>query len=71
MGKKKKVKKRKLGRHPWDKWFKHKRFVLTRGKHFSGMVHAMSVQVRHAAWKRDLQVSIKVKENSIVVEKVD
>lgn len=69
--KKKEKKKRKLPRHPWDKWFKRKRFTLTRGKDFSGMPHAMSVQVRNAAQKRGYSVSVKIDENILLVERVD
>lgn len=66
-----KKKKKKLPRHDWDKWFKRKRFTLTRGKEFSGMPHAMSAQVRNAACVRGLTVSVKINENVLLVERTN
>ncbi len=69
--KKKRHKKKRLPRHDWDKWFKRKRFTLIRGEHFSGMPHAMSAQVRNAACKRGLTVSVRILENILVVERTN
>ena len=78
MKKKKKQKKeaakqkgpKRFGRHPWDEWFKRKRFTLKRGVDFSGMPHAMAVQVRDAATARDYSVSVKIREDVLLVERV-
>lgn len=54
-------------RHPWDKWFKKRKFRLTRGVHFDGMPHAMSVQVRSAARDRDIRVSVTINGDTLTV----
>ena len=65
----KKKKKRRFERHDWDKWFKRKRFTLQRGIDYSGMPHAMASQVRNAACKREIYVSVKIQEDTILVER--
>lgn len=52
-------------KYPWKKWFnkkgkKRKSIILVRGKHFDGMTHAMGQQVRNAAFKRNVRVSIQI-----------
>lgn len=54
-------------KHPWDVWFKRKSIVLTKGKDFQGMPHAMSVQLRTAARKRGFKVSIQIKGKTLTV----
>lgn len=58
-------KKKKLPRYPWDKWFKKNKLVLVRGKHYECQPHSMGVQVRDAATKRDLEVSVEIDEGTI------
>lgn len=58
-------KKKKLPRYPWDKWFKKNKLVLLRGKHYECQPHSMGVQVRDAATKRGLQISVEVDEGII------
>lgn len=58
-------KKRKLPRYPWDKWFKKDKIVLVRGTHYHCQPHSMGVQVRDAAKKRDLDVSVSISEGTI------
>ena len=53
--------KKKPKRHPWDKWFKRKRFKLIAGKHYDCMTHSMAQQVRNAAFDRGIEVSITIK----------
>jgi hypothetical protein len=56
-----------LVRYPWDRWFRQRKFRLTRGREYRGMTHAMSVQVRSAAIKRGLRASVRVEEDSLVI----
>jgi len=55
-------------RHPWDRWFKKKQFKLVRYKHYFCMPHSMGVQIRTAAAKRELAVSVHIREDIIRVE---
>jgi len=57
--------KRKLPRYPWDKWFAKNSFRVTRGKHYHCQPHSMAVQVRTAAGKRSLSVSVSISEDTI------
>lgn len=61
------MKKRKLPRHPWDKWFSRNRFTLKKGRDYEGKSHAMGVQVRRKADQKNLSVSIFVEETKILV----
>ena len=58
-------KKRKLPRYPWDKWLKEDKLVLHRGTHYRCQPHSMAVQVRDAATKRGLDVSVEIDEGTI------
>ena len=58
-------KKRKLLRYPWDKWFKRNKTVLVRGEDYECQPHSMGVQVRDAAAKRGLRVSVEIDEGTI------
>lgn len=49
----------KLSRYPWDEWFKKSTFTLKKGRDYVCQTHGMSVQVRTAAAKRGLYVSIE------------
>lgn len=60
--------KKKMLRHPWDKWFRKSRFVLHRGTDYSCQPHSMGVQVRSAAQKRELVVCVSIDEGTIAVE---
>lgn len=53
--------------HPWVKWFSRSAFTLTKGKEFEGQVHSMISQVRSAAKKQRLKVSIRVIDETINV----
>lgn len=44
--------------HPWNRWFRKKRFVLRHGVDFTSMPHCMAVQVRNQAIKRGKRASI-------------
>ena len=48
--------------HPWDRWFRKRRFRLLRGRDYTCMTHCMSVQVRAAAIKRGLRASVMVND---------
>lgn len=60
-------KKKKPTRYPWDKWFGRSKFRLVRGKHFQCATHGMAGQIRNAAVLYGVKVSIKVKEDTLVV----
>ncbi len=62
---------KRYARHPWDKWFKKRKFRLVRGPDFQGMPHAMSVQVRSAALDRDIQVSVTIEGDTLTVTRRD
>lgn len=54
-------------RYPWDRWFGKSKFRIVRGKHFYCATYCMAGQVRNAAVLYDVKVSIKVKEDTLVV----
>jgi hypothetical protein len=55
----------KVVRHPWERWFRKKKFTLVQGKDYQGMTHAMGVQVRNAACRLGLSVTISIAQNKI------
>lgn len=59
--------------HPWDTWFQEKHFTLVQGKHFDCMLHSMMVQLRSAAKKRKLLISVYIDadRNRLAVEQRD
>ena len=58
-----------LPKYPWDRWFRRKRFTLVKNKDYDCMTHSMAIQVRQAAWKREIQVSVRIpKSTRIEVE---
>ncbi len=61
------MRKKKQTRHPFDKWFKQKNFNLVKGKHFKCRVYCMNVQLRNAAAKRNIRLSINVDGNTLHV----
>ena len=54
-------------RHPWNRWFRRRRFQLVRGEDYRCQPHAMSVQVRNAAAKRNLRVSVQIEEGVLTI----
>ena len=70
MSKKKKQKKENtLKPHSFDKWFKHKQCKLVKGKHYTCMPHSMSVQLRNAAKKRGLKISVHIQGEILIVKR--
>lgn len=59
--------KKKPVRYPWDKWFNQSKFRLVRGKHFEVATYCMVGQIRNAAVLYGARVSIKVKEDTLIV----
>lgn len=57
-------------RYPWDRWFAGKKFLLTRGEDFSGMVHGMAQMVRNVASKRKIAVEVYILRGDRVLVKV-
>lgn len=49
-----------LPRYPWDKWFKTKKFIVTKGKDFHCMTHSMVAQIRSRAAKFNQRVAVTV-----------
>ena len=56
--------------YPWNKWFSKRKVTLRRGKgkDYQCQVHGMVAQIRSAAKKHEVDVSIKVKETDITIE---
>ena len=59
-----------LAIYPWDKWLGCKRKTLYSGQHFSCRVDTMATQVRIAAYKRGMKVSIKTHNDHLVIKGV-
>jgi hypothetical protein len=57
-------------RYPWDTWLSKKRIRLKRGRHYQCMTHSMGVQVRNAAIRRGIHVSVFIEEDGLVIERV-
>lgn len=59
-------------RHPWDEWFSSSGFLLVRDRDYWCMPHSMGVQVRQAAERRGLNVSVQIDpEGTISVQVLD
>jgi len=59
-------------RYPWDSWFTKCTFrshKLTKGKDFQCQTHSMAVQIRNAAKKRNLGISVKIVDDVITIIK--
>lgn len=56
----------KLERHPWKTWFAKSKFVLHQGEHFDCQTHSMVAQIRSAARKHHVSVSIQVSEGTSI-----
>ena len=54
-------------RYPWDAWFRCEQFQLRRLTDFSCRPYTMAVQVRAAAAKRGLRVSVFITGNVLSV----
>ena len=54
--------------HPFDKWFKHKQCKLIKGKHFFCQPHSMSVQLRNAAHKRGVKISVHIQGEILIIK---
>ena len=70
MAKKKKHKKETtLHPHPFDKWFRCKQCKLVKSKHYTCMPHSMSVQLRNAAKKRGLKISVHIQGEILIMKR--
>jgi hypothetical protein len=47
------------GLYPWDTWFKRNSITLLRGTHYNCPTVSMGQQIRSAAYKRKVGVTIK------------
>ena len=54
-------------RYPWDKWFARRRTVLRFGEDFRCQFHSMGIQIRAAAIKRGLHVSVFTDPGQITI----
>ena len=57
--------------YPWEKWFKKKKFVLTKGFQYQCKTHGMAQQIRIQAGKRGLRVHIQIGETASGLEKIE
>jgi N-dimethylarginine dimethylaminohydrolase len=53
--------------YPWERWFKKERFRISRHRDFHCMTHSMGIQVRTAAKKYGVQVSVYITEDTLVI----
>lgn len=53
--------------YDWDRWLALPSFELRRGEHYSCSQSAICQQIRNAAAKRDLRVSIEDHEHAVYV----
>lgn len=49
---------RTVRRYPWSSWFQQSAFVLRRGVDFTCAPSTMAQQVRNAAWRLKIHVSV-------------
>jgi len=54
-------------RYPWQKWFSRSRFRLVQGYHFGCQLHSMATQIRNAASRLGVSVSVKFNEGDGVL----
>jgi hypothetical protein len=54
-------------KHPWDRWFKRRKFKLYRYKDFLCQPPIMAQQVRNAASSREVGVSVDVEGGTVLV----
>jgi hypothetical protein len=47
-------------RYPWRRWFRLQEFTLVRYTDFNGMAHTMCQQVRNAATRLGVKVSVSI-----------
>jgi hypothetical protein len=47
-------------RHPWRDWFKLGSFTLSQGVHYEGRTDTMAQQVRNAATRLGVRVTIEI-----------
>lgn len=47
-------------KYPWDEWFSSATVSLKKGMHFRCQVHGMAQQIRNAARRRGLRVSLEI-----------
>jgi hypothetical protein len=57
----------KSNRHPWSYWFSLDKFTLVRGEHYTCVTPSMIQQVRNNASRRNLNISIYVKDKEFTV----
>jgi hypothetical protein len=56
---------RKFGRrYPWDQWLSRGKVTLVAGKDFNGRADTMAQQVRAAASKRGLSISVTISQDN-------
>lgn len=54
--------------YPWKKWFKKRKFTVEEGADYECMTHSMAQQIRNAAYRHRVHVSLTLHHNSIDVE---
>ena len=53
------------GIYPWDVWFSRSKLRLKKGRHFDCATYAMAQQIRNAAGRRGIGVSVSVYDNYV------
>lgn len=62
-------------KYPWDQWFdklrssKRGELELKKDTHYECATHAMSVQVRRAAKKRNVNLGVEIRESSLLLKR--
>lgn len=54
-------------KYPWKVWFKRKRYILLKGKHFHCQPHSMAQLVRNQAHRRNRRVSISIDGDEVTI----
>lgn len=52
--------------YPWDRWFKRGRGRLRRGRDYTCLQNSMAQQVRNAASRRGLRVSVRQRHGGLI-----
>jgi len=53
--------------YPWDKWLAKPKITLRRGEDFDCQPHSMAIQIRGAASRRNIEVSVLINDDIVTV----
>jgi hypothetical protein len=57
-----------ITRYPWDEWLKQDKFTVNKGVDFDCAMASMSVQIRQAAGKRKIKVTVLSDEDTGTID---